>query len=94
MTATLPMMPTLFAEAMADVLDDAERQLMADRAAAGFEFAALMEPGGEVRHDGAWCEIATIAPGANGGVLLTLADGREVAAALLAQRRYRKDGDR
>ena len=86
MTATLPMMPTL--------LDDAERQLMADRAAAGFEFAALMEPGGEVRHDGAWCEITAVAPGANGGVLLTLADGREVAAALLAQRRYRKDENR
>lgn len=94
MTATLPMMPSLFAKAMADVLEDADRQLMADRAAAGFEFAALMEPGGEVRHGGAWCEITAVAPGANGGVLITLADGREVAAALLAQRRYRKDENR
>ena len=58
------------------------------------ELAALMEPGGEVRHGGAWCEITAVAPGANGGVLLTLADGREVAAALLAQRRYRKDENR
>lgn len=88
MTATLPMLPSLFDQAIEAVATDAERRLMDGRQAAGLEFAYLMETGGRVRHGGEWCEITAVAPGANGGVLLTLADGREVAAALLAQRRY------
>lgn len=88
MTATLPMLPSLFDQAIEAVATDAERQLMADRAAAGLEFACLMEPGGRVRHGGEWCEIATIGAGPGRSLILTLADGREVQAALLAQRRY------
>jgi len=87
MTAT-PVLPSLFDQAIEAVATDAERQLMDDRAAAGLEFAYLMETGGRVRHGGEWCEIATIAPGPGRKLLLTLADGREVVAALLAQRRY------
>lgn len=88
MTATLPVLPSLFDQAIEAVATDAERQLMDDRTAAGLEFAYLMETGGRVRHGGEWCEIATIAPGPGRKLLLTLADGREVVAALLAQRRY------
>ncbi|RTL05023.1 MAG: hypothetical protein EKK62_15385 [Acidimicrobiia bacterium] len=90
MSAALPMMPSLFERALADVLTDTERQIMADRAAAGLEFAALMKPGGEIRRGGEWCEIATVGAGAGRQILLTLVDGREVVAAPLAQRRYRE----
>lgn len=91
MSTGLPVTPTLFDKAIELVEAEADRAIIHSRQVAGFEFAALMHVGGELRHGGTWRTITAIDGGPKPRtILLTLDGGTQVVAAMLGMRRYRE----
>lgn len=85
-----PLSPSDFALAMQQVEVDAEAAAIAAKVDAGFEFAALMDVGGEVFYGGDWRTITDIGIRNFGDLrLMKLDDGCEIKADRLAMRRYR-----